>query len=64
MCEDSDSANDVKVKGTVVFKGTEYSDVCAEQGLSVKQYFCASGKLRNFVKRCSGETRCMQGVCV
>ena len=63
ICADNDVENNLAVKGNVVFQGQNYTDVCAEQSLSVKQYFCVDNKLRNFVKRCSSGTSCGNGIC-
>ena len=51
------------MKGNVVFENANYEDVCAEQGLSVRQYFYVGDKLRNFVKRCPDGKICWDGIC-
>lgn len=62
-CLDSDSSNDLALRGNLVYENKEYSDKCEENGLSVREYFCNKDKLRSFVKRCPSGTSCSSGVC-
>ncbi len=63
VCSDNDVDNKLELFGSVLFKGSEYKDLCVESGLSVNQYFCVDDKLRNFVKRCANGMRCISGSC-